>query len=113
MYLATLGKQGLRGVAELCYHKSHYAAAQVAALPKVTINPQAHSKPFFKEFVVQLPRPVRPVNEILLNDFGIVGGFDLGEVYEDHSCHALIAVTEMVAKADIDRLVVGLGAAIR
>jgi glycine dehydrogenase subunit 1 len=27
VYLATLGKQGLRHVAELCYHKSHYAAA--------------------------------------------------------------------------------------
>jgi glycine dehydrogenase subunit 1 len=113
VYLATLGKQGLRRVAELCYHKSHYAAAQIVTLPNVTINPQAPSKPFFKEFVAQLPRPVRQVNEILLNDFGIVGGYDLGEVFEGHSCHALIAVTETVTKADIDRLVDGLRAAIR
>lgn len=26
VYLATLGKRGLRQVAELCYHKAHYAA---------------------------------------------------------------------------------------
>jgi glycine dehydrogenase subunit 1 len=113
VYLATLGKRGLRRVAELCYHKSHYAAAQIATLANVPINPQAPSRPFFKEFVVQLPRPVRQVNEILLNDFGIVGGFDLGEVFEDHSCHALIAVTEMATKADIDRLIDGLRAAVR
>jgi glycine dehydrogenase subunit 1 len=113
VYLATLGKQGLRRVAELCYHKSHYAAAQIGTLPNVTVNPQAPAKPFFKEFVAQLPRPVRQVNEILLNDFDIVGGFDLGEVFEDRSCHALIAVTEMATKADLDRLVGGLRVAIR
>jgi glycine dehydrogenase subunit 1 len=112
-YLATLGKQGLRRVAELCYHKSHYAAGQIATLPNVTINPQAPSKAFFKEFAVRLPRPVKRVNEILFGDFGIIGGFDLGEVFEEYSHHALIAVTETVTKAEIDRLVDGLRAATR
>ena len=100
-------------MAELCYHKSHYAAAEIAKLPNVTINPPAPQRPFFKEFVVHLPRPVRAVNEILLNDFGVVGGFDLGEVFESHSCHTLIAVTETATKADIERLVDGLRTAIR
>jgi glycine dehydrogenase subunit 1 len=113
VYLATLGKQGLQRVAELCYHKSHYAAAQLATLPNVAINPQAPEKPFFKEFAVRLPRPARRVNEILFSDFDIIGGFDLGEVFNEHSCHALIAVTETVTKAEIDRLVDGLRAATR
>jgi glycine dehydrogenase subunit 1 len=113
VYLATLGKQGLRRVAELCYPKSHYAAAEISKLPNVAINPQAPQRPFFKEFVVQLPRPVTEVNEILLNDFGVIGGFDLGEVFKDHSCHTLIAVTEAATKADIDRLVAGLRTATR
>jgi glycine dehydrogenase subunit 1 len=108
VYLATLGKQGLQRVAELCYHKSHYAAAEIAKLPNVAINPQAPEKPFFKEFVLELPRPVASVNEVLLRDFGIIGGFDLGEVFEGQSCHALVAVTEIASKADIDRLVDGL-----
>jgi glycine dehydrogenase subunit 1 len=100
-------------VAELCYHKSHYAAAQIAALPNVAVNPQAPTKSFFKEFVVRLPRPARQVNEILLSDFGVVGGFDLGQVFEDRSDQTLIAVTEIASKADINRLVDGLRAAIR
>ena len=33
IYLAAMGKQGLRQVAELCYQKSHYAAAEIAQLP--------------------------------------------------------------------------------
>jgi len=31
--LYAVGKQGLREVSELCYHKAHYAAQQIAALP--------------------------------------------------------------------------------
>ena len=27
VYMAALGKRGLRQVAELCYHKAHYAAS--------------------------------------------------------------------------------------
>jgi len=33
IYLAALGKQGLRQVAELCYHKAHYAANRITELP--------------------------------------------------------------------------------
>src|SRR3974377_2605635 len=53
-YLATLGKRGLRQVAELCFHRSHYAAAEISKLKRLEINPQAPTKPFFKEFVVRI-----------------------------------------------------------
>src|SRR5947207_15986722 len=33
VYLSLVGRQGLRKVAELCYHRAHYAAAQIAKLP--------------------------------------------------------------------------------
>ncbi|MFN3744888.1 MAG: aminomethyl-transferring glycine dehydrogenase subunit GcvPA [Hyphomicrobiaceae bacterium] len=112
VYLATLGKQGVRHIAELCYHKSHYAAAQIAKLANVTINPQAPGKPFFKEFVVELPRPVAEVNEVLLRDFGVIGGLDLGRMFEAHTCRTLVAVTETASKADIERLVDGLRSAL-
>jgi glycine dehydrogenase subunit 1 len=112
VYLATLGRQGLRRVAELCYHQSHYAAAEIAKLENVAINPQAPDKPFFKEFVVALPRPVAAVNEVLLRDFGVIGGFDLGQVFDGQSSYALVAVTETTSRADIDRLVDGLRSAL-
>ncbi|MCP5242907.1 MAG: aminomethyl-transferring glycine dehydrogenase subunit GcvPA [Burkholderiales bacterium] len=104
-YLATLGKSGLRRVAELCYHKSHYAAQQLAERAGLAINPHKPDQPFFKEFSVQLPRPVEEVNRILLEDFGIIGGFDLGSCYFGFEQQMLIAVTEMKTKAAINRLV--------
>ena len=52
IYLATLGKNGLHKVAELCWHKSHYAAEQIGALPGYEVETD---KPFFKEFVIRCP----------------------------------------------------------
>jgi glycine dehydrogenase subunit 1 len=106
-YLATLGKQGLRGVAELCFHRSRYAADAIGRLAGFTVNPQAPAQPFFKEFVVRLPRPVAEVNA-LLRDQGIVGGYDLGADYPHLKGHMLLAVTEVNTRAAIDRLVEAL-----
>jgi glycine dehydrogenase subunit 1 len=104
-YLATMGKQGLRDVAELCFHKSHYAAAEIGRLKGFAVNPQAPSQPFFKEFVVRLPRPPAEVNAILRERHGIIGGYDLGRDYPHLACHMLLAVTEVNTRPAIDRLV--------
>lgn len=104
-YLATVGESGLRKVAELCFHKSHYAAQQLAGKAGLNINTHAPDQPFFKEFYVQLPRPVDEVNRILREEYGIIGGFDLGACYPGFERQMLIAVTEMNTKAAIDRLV--------
>lgn len=112
VYLATMGKSGLRHVAELCYHKSHYAAREIAKVPGLTINPQAPDAAFFKEFVVALPKPVALVNSLLAEHFATTGGYDLGDTFPDMQGHMLLAVTEMNTKADIDRLVEGLRAAV-
>ncbi len=108
VYLSTMGKQGLRRVAELCYQKSHYAAAEIGRLNGFAINPQAPSAPFFKEFVVRLPATVAEVNARLYEQFGIVGGYDLGGDYPHLQDHMLIAVTEVNTRASIDRLVMAL-----
>jgi glycine dehydrogenase subunit 1 len=102
-YLATMGKQGLRDVAELCFHKSHYAAAEIGRLKGFAVNSQG--RPFFKEFVVRLPRPPAEVNEILRERHGIIGGYDLGRDYPHLADHMLFAVTEVNTRAAIDRLV--------
>jgi glycine dehydrogenase subunit 1 len=107
VYLATMGRAGLRKVAELCYHRSHYAAAEIARLAGFAVNPQAPTAPFFKEFVVRLPRPVAEVNG-RLREHGIVGGYDLGADYPHLANHMLIAVTEMNTRASIDRLLSAL-----
>jgi glycine dehydrogenase subunit 1 len=107
-YLAALGPQSLRRVAELCYQKSHYAAAEIGKLNGFAINPQAPSLPFFKEFVVRLPAPPAEVNARLCEQFGIAGGYDLGTDYPHLKDHMLIAVTEVNTRASIDRLVLAL-----
>ncbi|HUU64589.1 MAG TPA: aminomethyl-transferring glycine dehydrogenase subunit GcvPA [Dehalococcoidales bacterium] len=103
VYLAAMGKSGLRQVAELCYHKAHYAADAIGKLKGYSL---AFALPFFKEFVVRCPVPPRQINQVLYKE-GIIGGFDLGHVIDNGM---LFCVTEMNTKQDIDRLVAILGA---
>jgi glycine dehydrogenase subunit 1 len=108
VYLATLGKNGLRRVAELCWHKSHYAAQRIAELPGFAVDT---SKPFFKEFVVRCPRPVPEINAHLFNEWGIIGGYDLSNDYARVRGpeHMLLCVTEMNTRDEIEALVEALG----
>lgn len=97
-YLAALGKQGLRQIAELCYHKAHYAARAISELGGYSL---AFQQPFFKEFVVQCPKPPEIINNMLLEK-GIIGGLDISNVQDN--C-MLLCVTEMNSKQQIDRLI--------
>ena len=104
VYLSVLGKTGLRQVAELCYHKAHYAAEQIQ---KVKGFELCFDAPFFHEFSVCCPRPVEDINAHLL-DHGILGGYDLGQDYPALKDHMLVAVTEMNTQDEIDALVAAL-----
>lgn len=106
VYLAVMGKHGLRKVAELCYHKSHYAARAIAKVPGYNVRAD---KPFFQEFVVQCPTPVHEINAHLFDEHGIIGGYDLGQDYGHLDGHMLLAVTEMNTREEIDELVAALG----
>ncbi|MGB7876360.1 MAG: aminomethyl-transferring glycine dehydrogenase subunit GcvPA [Anaerolineales bacterium] len=101
VYLSLVGKKGLRQVAELCYHKAHYAAEQLSKLPGMGL---CFSESYFHEFALCVGQPVEEVNAHLL-EHGIVGGYDLGKDYPALKDHMLIAVTEMNSKEEIDALV--------
>ncbi|MBI4329548.1 MAG: aminomethyl-transferring glycine dehydrogenase subunit GcvPA [Chloroflexi bacterium] len=103
VHLAALGKQGLRQVAELCYHKAHYAAAHIARLPGFSLPLQGV---FFKEFVVRCPVHPAEVNQNLLAQ-EILGGVDVSDRVPNG---LLLCVTEMNARDQIDRLVTALAA---
>jgi len=110
VHLATLGRTGLRRVAELCYHKSHYAASQIAALPGCRVNPQAPDRPFFKEFVVELPCPAAEASRAIEQEMGATGGRPLaldapeGAGGDEMERRLLLAVTELHTKDDLDEL---------
>ncbi|MCJ7586244.1 MAG: aminomethyl-transferring glycine dehydrogenase subunit GcvPA [Anaerolineales bacterium] len=101
VYLSVLGQNGLHQVAELCYHKAHYAAGQIAKIPGYSL---CFDAPFFHEFSVCCPKPVEAINDHLL-EHGILGGYDLGQHYPSLKNHMLVAVTEMNTRDEIDALV--------
>jgi glycine dehydrogenase subunit 1 len=104
VYLSTLGKAGLRQVAELCYHKAHYAARKINHLVGYRVNLKQE---FFNEFVVECPRPVAEINAFL-HEKKIIGGYDLSKDYPHLGNAMLVAVTEMNTKEQIDALVQAL-----
>ena len=106
VYMAALGRCGMRRVAELCYHKAHYAADRIDDLEGYAV---LRDKPFLKEFAVRCPRPVHEINEWLLDEWGIIGGYDLGSDYPQLTDHMLLCVTEMSPRDEIDLLVEALG----
>jgi glycine dehydrogenase subunit 1 len=108
VHLAALGKRGIRTLAELCYHKAHYAAERIAALDGYQV---LDDRPFFNEFVIRCPAPVQAINSEILNRWGIIGGYDLGRDYPHLEDHMLVCVTEVQSKSLIDAFVQALSRA--
>lgn len=104
VYLALLGKEGLREVARLCYQKAHYLAARLDAVPDVEVVTPG---PYFNEFVIRLPRPVGEINAGLL-DQHIIGGYDLAAQYPELGNAMLVCATEVSSRASIDRFAAAL-----
>jgi glycine dehydrogenase subunit 1 len=100
IYLSLMGKQGLRRAAELCWHKSHYAARQIAALPGFSLAPGL----FFKEFTVTLPGNAEEAAENLYQK-NIVPGLPLSRYFPERTRDLLVCVTEKNTRSDIDGLV--------
>jgi len=101
VYMSLLGKHGMRQVAELCYHKAHYAADQIQKIKGFSL---AFDDPFFNEFAMKCPGSVVEINAHLL-EHGILGGYDLGQDYPSLKNTMLVAVTEMNTRDEIDGLV--------
>ena len=51
-YMAALGKRGMRHIAELCYHKSHYASSLISQIPNYSLPIKGT---FFREFCSCMP----------------------------------------------------------
>lgn len=104
VYLSTLGKQGLREVAEQCLYKAHYAAQRLAAVPGYRLK---FAAPFFHEFVLQCPGDAAEVARRLAEQ-GILAGYPLGQHYPELADCLLIAVTEKRTREEIDQFAAAL-----
>jgi len=100
VYMATLGKNGLRKVAELCTQKAHYLSAAIARLPGFSIK----TKYFFNEFVVEVPGSARTlVTEAA--KAGFFPGIALSQFESEADNRLLMAVTEKRSKSEMDQLI--------
>lgn len=102
--MTALGKKGVREMAAANLQKAHYAKTAFKEAGFEVVY-DGHS---FNEFVVKLNKPVKEINQLLLQK-GIIGGYDLGRDYSELANHMLIAVTEQRTKEEIDTFVKELG----
>lgn len=101
IYLVTVGKKGLKQVANLCLQKAHYAQKALTALPGVK---PTFTGPFFQEFAVTTDKDPDQINRALL-DRKIIGGLPLKHLYPELPQALLFCVTEVRTRAEIDLLV--------
>ena len=101
VYMAANGKRGMRHIAELTYHKAHYAASLIEKIPDYSLPIDGT---FFQEFVVQCPMPPAQLNERLL-ERKIIGGLDVSSQTPNGM---LVCVTEMNSREEIETLATAL-----
>jgi glycine dehydrogenase subunit 1 len=108
IYVAIMGKRGLRKVGELSVAKAHYAAKTFTAIPGIRLR---YGAPFFKEFTLQLPKsPERIVKRLTKEK--ILAGVPLKALDRAHKDCLLVAVTEKRTKHEIDAYAAALAAAV-
>jgi glycine dehydrogenase subunit 1 len=99
VYLAWLGKEGLAELAGLCLSKAAYAREKLEESGfKLRFD-----RPFFREFVIDLPIPAGRMVERLAES-KILGGLPLGDICGGFENSLLLAFTEKRTREEIDNL---------
>lgn len=100
IFLETLGKEGLRDLAEQNIQKSNYALDKLTRIKGIK---RKFSGQVFNEFVLEFSGDLPKVEDVLEGK-GIVGGLHLGEFFPDLGNCLLVCVTELHNKDKIDYL---------
>lgn len=101
MYMACVGRSGLRELAQLNHDKAEYLKTKL--LKNGFSVP--FSRPTFNEFVVKFPEEGFQDTYQSLMDKKIVPGLPLSNYYPELADHYLICVTETKTREDMDALV--------
>jgi glycine dehydrogenase subunit 1 len=108
IYLSWLGRRGIVELVELIVQRTAYARERLCAIEGLEL---LHEQPVVREFAVTLPVPVQEA-VAMCRERGVNPGYPLGRDYPEHSDGLLVALTERRTRADIDRLVDVLEAAV-
>lgn len=101
IYLSLLGPKGIKEVASLNLEKAHILADKISKIDGFSIK---YQRPFFNEFVINCPIPVKQVISKLAKK-GILAGYDLGQVDKNLKNCLLVCATETKTEADIENFV--------
>jgi glycine dehydrogenase subunit 1 len=97
IYMSSLGKEGLKEVARLCFNKAHYLKDRLCSIEGVKL---AHDRPFFMEFALRLPEPAKDVFERLLTK-KIFAGVPTARFLWEDDC-LIVCATEKRTKSEMD-----------
>jgi glycine dehydrogenase subunit 1 len=100
-YLARMGGDGLRRLAELSAQRAHWLAAAVAQRPGYGL---AWSGPFLSEFVIRTSRPAEEMQAAMLQQ-GVLPGLPLGRFDPALRDALLVSVTELNDAASLNAYV--------
>jgi glycine dehydrogenase subunit 1 len=102
VYLASMGKEGVKEVSEQSMLKAHYLADRIAQIPKFKVN---NLKPFFNEFLILTDYNHSDIINKAIKD-GILAGLCTCK-YADYGVKSgiLVAVTEKRTKEEMDAFV--------
>jgi glycine dehydrogenase subunit 1 len=102
IYLSTVGKEGLRQVAETSAQVAHYAYDRITA--ETALEPLFPDSPFFREFAMKTAGPARHIIGEGENR-GVLPGVALSRFpHIDVDDGLLIAFTEKRSKKDVELL---------
>ena len=97
VYMALMGKDGLREVNELSYSGAHYLAEKLCKLKGFSMA--FPDKPFLNEFAVKYDGDIDELQNVLLD----YNGVQLGLKIADHTL--LLCVTETISKDELDEVI--------
>ena len=101
VYLATMGPEGIKSIAETCYHRAHYFAEKLNNIEGLRLI----SDNFFNEFVIESEIDLSKINKILQEN-NIEVGIDISD---NKSNKILFAVTELNSPEIINKTINLLG----
>ncbi len=106
IWLATMGRKGLRDLATQNHQAAAYFVNKVKSLDNVSVK---YEKNFFNEIVLELKDLKADDFLLKLRESDILGGIPLHWFYKGMDNAVLVNFTELHDKEDIDKLIAAIG----
>ena len=100
IYLISLGKTGLREIANQNFQKAHYVKKAIASIPGYKI---LNKKPTYNEFIVRCPNINGLIREC--KNMNLLPPLQVSTYYPEMSDVVLVCVTELNSRKSIDKFI--------